>query len=564
VSRTAKPRTEKPRTAGPYRAEELRRRITYLMLFRVVLITLVLGATTLLSWMSQGSITSGHSVAINGIIATTYLLTIVYALALRRGLESPRLADLQLAIDLVIASVLIHATGGAESAYTFFFPLAIIGAATVRYRRGAIAVAAAGGLLFLAVSVLGWWEVIPALRGQPFRPGDLTSIELARAVALNLAAIVGVGFLAVNLGGQLERTSATLESQRSAAADLLTLHGDIVRSLTSGLITVGCDDVVLTANRAACEILGVTAVDAVGAPLADVLPGLEAPLSTIAPNGALQRAELHVERGGRELMLGASVSPLTNHRHETLGRVVHFQDLTELKQMEEHMKQAERLAVIGSLAAGVAHEIRNPLASISGSIELLRKAPQADDDSRSLMEIVTREIDRLNGLISELLDYTNPRPLKPAQFDLAELVRDTLRVFGQDRGFSSVEVSLQEEDGSVELSADPEKIRQVLWNLLRNAAEAASQGGGHVTVRLRGREEGVELEIADDGPGIPKENLGRVFDPFFTSKSSGSGLGLATVHNVVAGHGGRIRVESEPGQGAKFVTYLPYTAPHGD
>jgi signal transduction histidine kinase len=222
------------------------------------------------------------------------------------------------------------------------------------------------------------------------------------------------------------------------------------------------------------------------------------------------------------------------------------------------MQRAERLAVIGGLAAGVAHEIRNPLASISGSIELLTAAPQVDDDSRALAEIVHREVARPNTLISELLDYANPRPLAAVDLDVSELVRETLRVFQQDRDFARValEAELPEGGGPVIL-ADPEKLRQVLWNLLRNAAEATDEG--KVTVRVELQPAGkVGIAVIDNGPGISSEHLERIFDPFFTTKQAGSGLGLATVHAIVIGHGGTVHVSSKIGQGATFVVRLPY------
>jgi two-component system sensor histidine kinase PilS (NtrC family) len=208
----------------------------------------------------------------------------------------------------------------------------------------------------------------------------------------------------------------------------------------------------------------------------------------------------------------------------------------------------------------VAHEIRNPLASISGSIELLRQMPQADEDSRALMEIVTREIDRLNGLLSDLLDYSNPRSLEIEPLDLAGLVRDTVGVFGQDRGFASVTVELVggDELAPIEITGDAARLRQVLWNLLRNAAEAAARGQGHVWVEVTPSSSEVTIRIRDDGPGIPPEDRERVFEPFFTTKTRGTGLGLATVHSLVSDHKGSVRFDSSS-RGTCFEVRLPYT-----
>jgi two-component system, NtrC family, sensor histidine kinase PilS len=542
---------------------DLRRRLTYLMLFRVALITLVLGATTLLYWLGDADLAAPGSLLLYGIIGATYLLTIIYVVALRGPTRLSRLAHTQLAVDLVIASLLVHMTGGAQSAYTFFYPLTIIGAATVCSRDATIWVALAAALLFLLVGLLTWSGFLPAPAGLGARP--VSPLDLSRSLGLNLAAIGGVSILALNLSTQLQRTSASLASERTAAADLLTLHSDIVRCLSSGLLTVDPWDMVLTINESACEILSTSPAGTVGALVEKVLPGLSAQMKGLGPKGSIQRSELNVERPGQsDLVVGISVSPLADHGGRFLGRVVNFQDLTELRKMEVNVKQAERLAVVGGLAAAVAHEIRNPLASISGSIELLGQMPQSDEDGRALMGIVTREIDRLNGLVSDLLDYANPRPLKIAPIDVAELVRDTVRVFGQDRGLGSVTVDARlEERTDVKLHADAAKLRQVLWNLIRNAAEAAAQGGGHVVVELERGTHEVAVRVRDDGPGIPSEHRDRVFEPFFTTKSRGSGLGLATVLNLVTDHRGTVHLESQAGRGTCFTVRLPYTGDRG-
>ena len=319
----------------------------------------------------------------------------------------------------------------------------------------------------------------------------------------------------------------------------------------------------LTINQVACDILGSTSEAAVGAPVDRILPGLAARLGELGERASLTRAELPHARDGRELVLGISVSPLHDRGGRFRGRVVNFQDLTELRKMEQSVRQAERLAVVGGLAAGVAHEIRNPLASISGSIELLHQMPQADEDSRALMSIVTREIDRLNRLLTDLLDYANPRSLEIEPLDLAGLVRDTVGVFAQDRGFAEVTVELvgADEGTAIEMTGDAAKLRQVLWNLLRNAAEAASQGGGHVWIEVVPAASEVTIRVRDDGPGIPAEHAQRVFEPFFTTKTRGTGLGLATVHSLVSDHRGAIRFDNPAGGGTCFEVRLPYTGP---
>jgi two-component system sensor histidine kinase PilS (NtrC family) len=280
----------------------------------------------------------------------------------------------------------------------------------------------------------------------------------------------------------------------------------------------------------------------------------------LLPNLAAEgRADVAIVADGQELTIGATVSPLRDVHDEVLGRVVNFQDLTELRRLEAQHQRSERLVTVGHLAAGIAHEIRNPLASISGSIELLRQAPQASEDDRTLMNIVHREIDRLNVLIGDLLDYANPRPSQPVDFDLGVLVRETLQVARADQAFTDVELSC-DVDEPMPITADPAKLRQVLWNLVRNSADAAAAGGKHVVVAAHGDATGATISVADDGPGIPPDKLTRIFDPFFTTKKGGTGLGLAQCHAIVAEHGGSIDVESAVGKGVKMVVRLPKLA----
>jgi two-component system sensor histidine kinase PilS (NtrC family) len=337
----------------------------------------------------------------------------------------------------------------------------------------------------------------------------------------------------------------------------LTLHQDIVRSLSSGLVTTDPQGTVLTVNAAAAEMLGVAPAAFDGAAIEALLPGVSALLPT-DPQAEVRRADLTVKAGAGELTLGVSVSPLRDVREQVIGRVINFQDLTELKRLEQHMRRAERLATVGQLAAGVAHEIRNPLASISGSIELLRQAPQVSEDDRSLMTIVTREIDRLNALITDLLDYANPRPPQVVEFDLVVLVDETLQVARQDRALADIALTVTA-PARLPIAADPAQLRQVLWNLVRNAADAAAAGGRHVGVTIRDEPAvaGVAIEVTDDGPGIPAEQVARIFDPFFTTKRRGTGLGLATCHALVADHAGRIDVDSAPGRGTTMIVRLP-------
>jgi two-component system sensor histidine kinase PilS (NtrC family) len=535
-----------PTLAQP--ATDLRRRVARLLLLRTLVVSVVLGLSLWLLLRSESSL-HGAVWLQSGIIALTYLSSIVFGVLLRRGFSPKRVARPMLANDLVLTSLLVSITGAAQSPYTFLYALTIVAAGALSYRRGAVIVTLASLGLMIAVALFAWQRVIDLPQSSTVRPWEQSGLDLVRTLGINFAAMIGVGALSFIFGDQIQKGAETLATTRRAAAELLSLHQDNVRSLSSGLITTSPTGVVLTANHAAAEILRTSPSLLVGRSLESVLPGL----------GDVRRAgDLTVPTADDDLVLNVTVSPLRDVRDQVIGRVINFQDLTELRRLEQHARRTERMATVGQLAAGVAHEIRNPMASISGSIELLRANPQASDDDRALMTIVHREIQRLNVLIGDLLDYANPRQQQPVDFELASLIEELAQVARGDQNFADVELATLIVDRPLLIFADPAKVRQVVWNLVRNAADAASSGGKHVRIEVRrSGTEGATIAVIDDGQGIPEHLVGRIFDPFVTTKQKGTGLGLATCHAIVAEHGGRIDVETEVGKGTKMVVTIP-------
>ncbi len=535
-------------------ASDLRGRVARLLLLRTVVISVVLALSL---WLQvAGEQTSRTVLWLQSLLlSATYVSSIVFGVLLRRGFAPRRVARPMQATDLVVTSLLVYVTGGAQSPYTFLYALSIVAAGALSYRRGAVVVTIASLAAVTLTAIAAWTESLGLPMSAPVSPANQTAIGLVRTLGINYAALIGVGALSFIFGDQLQKGAESLATTRRAVADLYTLHQDIVRSLASGLITIAPDGTVLAANHAAGEILRQPAQGMISQHIDALMPGLSAQM--LGAGGALRRADVEIHtKGGQELTVGVTVSPLRDVRDQVIGRIVNFQDLTELRRLEKQTALQDRLATVGQLAAGIAHEIRNPLASISGSIELLKQAPQASEDDRTLMTIVHREITRLNALIGDLLDYANPRPQRPVELDLGVLVEETLQVARGDQAFADVELTC-EVDQPLTITADPAKLRQVLWNLVRNAADAASAGGKHVKVTARSGAVAATITVADDGPGIPPDQIARIFDPFFTTKSAGTGLGLATSHAVVAEHRGQIDVISTVGEGTKMVVTLP-------
>ncbi|HET9620080.1 MAG TPA: ATP-binding protein [Kofleriaceae bacterium] len=554
-----RPRTRSRERLGPSPADslihppfapvsDLARRVTRLLLLRTLVISVVLGLSIWILATAQ-DVPSPAVWLQSAIIAVTYLTSIVFGVLLRRGTPAREVARPMLAADILVTSLQVYVTGGAKSPYIFLYALSIVGAGALLYRRGAFVVTLASVAALLVAAVLAWTQAMgmPAL--SQIHPWDQSAVDFGRTLGINGAVLVGVGALSFFFGDQLQRGVETLATTRKAAAEVLTLHEDIVRSLSSGLITIAPDGIVLTANAAAADILGQPPVLA-GQPIDKLMPGLSALVAT--GDGEVRRADLTLG----EQIVGVTVSPLRDARDQVIGRVVNFSDLTELRRLETQSRRSERLATVGQLAAGVAHEIRNPLASISGSIELLQLAPVASDDDRALMAIVHREIQRLNAMIGDLLDYANPRPPQLVDFDLGVMVEETLHVARGEQAFAQVEMALSVER-PLAIHADPAKLRQVLWNLLRNAADAAALRGKHVHVEARRDHEATVIVVSDDGPGIAADKLARIFDPFFTTKNQGTGLGLATCHAIIAEHHGHLDVESTVGVGTRMIVTLP-------
>jgi two-component system sensor histidine kinase PilS (NtrC family) len=374
---------------------------------------------------------------------------------------------------------------------------------------------------------------------------------VAAACARTLAGLLGVTVLSTFLGKQL--ASSTLQ-----VGDLRAMNENILRSLTSGLVGVDNEARVIYWNAAGRALLGLRDDD-LGRPVGELLPGVE-PRLRAASDGRSEpheRGELEVRtRAGALLHLGLHSSPLLDGRGHPIGQLINFQDVTRLHELAEQVRRSERLAAVGGLAASVAHEIRNPLAAISGSAELLGSVALQDDDVR-LLSIIRRESTRLSGLVTDMLAFTRPRKPQRGRVSLPRLAREALEHFRADPANAGLVLELEAHEVP-EVEVDAAQLAQVLWNLLRNAAEAMG-GRGTITLDVRARPEHgeVELAVSDEGPGIPEDQLERIFDPFFTTKERGTGFGLAIVHRIVQDNGGAIELSSTLGQGTSFRLRFP-------
>lgn len=476
-------------------------------------------------------------------------------------------AGAQLAVDVALVSALVYFSGGAESIFAFLYVPITVYAALLFGRQGAYTAACLG-----AVSYAVTLTVEPAgVVGGP------VSFALW---GINAGALLLVALLASALSRERDRAGYALAEKVRDLQSLRRLHERTVTSLTSGLLTTDTGGTVTSFNPEAERITGVPAAEAIGQSLDAVIPGASDRVLESVKSSERGRARLRFRnRRGQELFLGLAGSVLRDAIDSPGGYVVIFQDVTRIVEMEADLRRHERLAGVGQLAADLAHEIRNPLAAISGSIQILEDTNTGaeSDESRRLMSIVVREADRLNALITDFLHYARPAPAKPEPVAIAGVLSDMRQIFEAVRP-PSVELSVEAPE-RLRVLADDRQIRQLLWNLFLNGVQAMPEGGrleiGAVAppaqdAQLTGRSYGAEgraeraegtrfaeIRVTDTGTGISEAVLERIFDPFFTTKEGGSGLGLATVHRIVEGNGGHVSVESVVGRGTCFRVLLP-------
>src|SRR5271166_28694 len=556
------------------RTEQRLRRIERLMTARLVLLLAILGAALALARVDR-SFSDGAEVGLYGTIVFSFLSSVVFAATFPRFGQASRFGAALIATDLITISALVHFTGGSESVFAPLFVLVVVCAAVLFGRAGGYLAAALAATSFGAVLVAERIGVLRIYGGVP----PVLPVEVAHW-AVQAGAQVVVGLLASGLSRELDRTGEDLERSRSDLRRLRSLHERTVGSLLSGLLTTDTTGIITSFNPEAEHITAISEELAVGRAIEDVLPGARERVMRPAEVGRTGRTRariLYKNHLGATLHLGLAGSILREADGSAVGHVVIFQDVTQVVEMEGELRRSERQAAIGRLSAAIAHEIRNPLAAISGSIQMLRSASQAagDDDSRRLMEIVLRETERLDGLITDFLQYARPAPPKLGSVSLAPLVQDLVQMFEKSRSRENpIEVRVEVKEG-LAVTGDASQLRQLLWNLYLNAAQAMPAGGrlliaaspapplpqgGAPAGRNAAEGEGthfLELVVADTGVGIAPEVIDRIFDPFFTTRREGSGLGLATVHRIVESHGGSLRVESTVGAGTTFRIRLP-------
>jgi two-component system, NtrC family, sensor histidine kinase PilS len=543
--------------------EEMRTKLKWLMAIRVVIVTVLLGASIFLQ-IGYGHIAKTTATFFY-LIASTYCLTIVYSLLLNRLNRLILFAYVQICLDMLFETYLVYLTGGIESPFSPFYMITSIAASMILGRRGGTLTASMASILLGVLVDLQYHRFLPGMVASTY-----SNRETLYYLFLNIVAFLTVAYLSGGLAEKLSVTKERLKEKATGLAELKAFHEHVVQSMSTGLMTTGLGGEITSFNRAAEQIMGWRFAEVKDLPWwktfgADDLKWLisaEKPL--IEPFRFDRQCR---RRDGDPLALGMTVSPLKNEEGRQIGGVWIFQDLTRIKEMEIEIENKKRLATLGEMAAGMAHEIRNPLASLSGSLQVLSKDVRLEqEESRRLMEIALKETDRLNDIITAFLMYARPAPLNKKRWDINRLATETLSLLRNSKEYrNNISIESNLSPGELWAMVDPDQIRQVFWNLSINACQAMPQGGELlvktrlVTMNASNRHPGtpwIEVTFSDSGHGIEKEDLSRIFYPFFTTKDRGSGLGLSIVHRVIETHRGRVHVESQPGRGTRMTLLL--------
>ena len=516
--------------------------LTWLVKVRILILTILLGVELAVAQFTPVMFPIRLLV---DTILLAYAISAFYLLLLHFWNEPRVQAVLQVISDLLLVSLLVYVTGGVDSSLNFLYPLVIVVASIVLPRVWAYLTAALAFILYGTVLELCYFQVVPSYSAT--HPGIRT---LQGIIFVNLFGYLAIAYLAGLLSAKLRQADKRLEYTRGALKDLQALHENIIQSTSNGLITTGLDGRITLINPSAEKLLGRSETDLLEQPIS---PLFEDPLpqaSSEQPHGEVR----FVAPNGFRKTFRILVSELTVPDRGTVGYVYTVDDLTQIRRLEREVRMQDRLAAVGRLSAAIAHEVRNPLTSIAGSASLLAEMPDLNEEHRRLLQIVTRESERLNDIITDFLAYSRTKQYRFANVDMVPLLEDTLTLLGHRLEAQNTGIKLERRYSSRKacVLADGDRMKQVFWNFCENAVRAMKKGGT-LTVSIDELDADWQFSFADTGPGMSPQMVEKIFEPFQSQFEGGTGLGLAIVYQIVQAHEGKVWVRSKPGQGCTFV-----------
>lgn len=540
--------------------KDLLARIKVLMLLRVIIITIFLGSVIVFQQKIGGKL---HLSSVVTLTIITYTLTLIYSIILPHIKNLRRFCYIQIVADFFVESGVIYVTGGIESPLSFLFTLSIISTGIIFHRPGIYLMASIASICYGTFIDMEFYNLIRPVYIYPKSDISVQGSYVLYMIFVHISAFFLAAFLTGFLVEKLRVAKKELSEKSDHLQELRAFHENVLKSMGSGLLTMDLYKKITSFNKAAEEITGFRFYEMKGKiyseyffhPEIKVIENFGDSLSPYRCEGTLKK------KNKKNIFLGMNISPLKNETGSVTGYICVFQDITELKKMEERVTQAERLAAIGKVAAGIAHEIRNPLASMSGSIQVLKQKQWIAKESQDLMDIVIRETERLNTIVTRFLSYARPHPVKLAPHDINILVKDTLSMLINSKEYSSnIVISTEFEQSPLTVRIDSQQVQQVLWNLYLNSIQAMPNGGNlKASTRIinRRNKKLAIVEVTDTGSGINKKDKDKIFEPFYTTKIKGTGLGLASVYRIIENHGGTVSVRSKVSAGTAITIQLP-------
>lgn len=543
--------------------EKNAKRFFYLIIPRIIIVTLFLAITIFIDIKKQAFTIS--QITINFfyfIAAAVYLCSVIYILLFKFGKDLKLNLYMQMAVDIIVVTFLNFMFGNTQIDYSLFYTLIIIYSVIFLGRKGGMVVATISSILYSLLLYFEFYKLMPFVSlvklDYEISFGDVLTNVLVRIISFYVLA-----FLTSFVIEQEKKAMSLLEERESAFNQLDLLFRSIIESVDTGVMTIDLKDRIKTFNRAAEEITGFKFKTIENNLLEDTIPELMPLIEKERLPDAI-RSRMAVEVNGQKgnlIHLGCSISPLKDRTAKRIGNIIIFQDLTEIKQMEESLEKSRKLALLGEMAAGIAHEMRNPLAAITGSIELLEQKIELEGTNKRLMGIILRGKDQLESFVRDFLSLARPVPVKRESVELNDVIREVLEQIKVNKVWNdkiTIKTDLSE---TAKVFANREQVRQVINNLVLNAVQSMEEGGvlsvETKDEELDAKKKCIKLVVSDTGCGIKEEDLNKIFETFFTNKEKGIGLGLPIVNHIIEGYQGKIKIDSEENKGTMCCVWLP-------
>jgi len=530
--------------------------VTTLMLaVMIVQFTVFQNPRTLFKEMPLLPVSYLYSVA-----ALAYGLTLLYILVARVVRSREINLSLQITGDLIIETLLVYFTGGPDSPFSFLYLVSIITASVLLYRRGGLLTASGCVILYAGLGDLLFYGVLVPPPSAVFSFTTFSSLHLYVNMGTNFIGFYATAFLTSFVSEKLRQTYRELDANKQNLAELQALNRNVVESIPSGLLTLSEEGTVTFANPAAADILKYPGGALVGQHLTAIglfsIDEWEGLRHTLQTRQVSRGEKSDYQRGDELISLGYALTPLRPIHGASAGITLIFQDLTEVKKLEEQLRLKDRMAAVGELSAGIAHEIRNPLAAIAGSVQVLKNSGNLSSQEQRLMSIILKESERLNKSIADFLQFVKPQERRHVEFDISANLAETLELLANSAELKGHQIDKRIEPPVFLIFGDPDQIRQVFWNVARNAIQAMPEGGV-LRVSSFVDSEFFHIAFADNGQGMTPGAQRLLFQPFRTSFPAGTGLGMAISYRIIQEHGGQIGVESQSGLGTTITLSLP-------